>query len=154
MKTIFVVFTIFGFSAVEGLKCYNCGYKKLPSGETFPFGDETWCADFVKPEDLLEECNNPDDCCAMMKESHEILDEATNKTSIEIIGRHGCETELNHIGGRQHYCSEHKESCYNVDISTLPVEDNVDINDVELCFCGTDECNAVDPIFPEPCPWS
>ena len=36
------------------------------------------------------------------------VDAATNETSIEIIGRYGCESDLNHIGDRQHYCSEHK----------------------------------------------
>merc|ERR1712243_70216 len=110
----------------------------------------TWCGDFAKPGDLLEECYNPDDCCAIMKEEHEILDEATNETSIEIIGRHGCETDLNHIGGRQHYCSEHKDSCFNVDVSTLPDDNNVTITNIELCFCSTNECNSEDPIFPEP----
>jgi len=150
MKTIFVLFGIFCLSAVESRKCYNCGYKRLPNGETEQIGDEKFCADFAKPGDLLTDCNDPDDCCASMKEMHEILDEATNETSIEIIGRHGCGKDLNHVGDRDHYCSEHKDSCFNVDVSTLPHGDNVTITDIELCFCTTDECNAEDPIFPEP----
>ena len=39
-------------------------------------------------------------------------------------------------------CSEHRDSCFNVDESTLPdgADKNVTITDIEMCFCSTDRC--------------
>ena len=40
-------------------------------------------------------------------------------------------------------CSEHRDSCFNVDESTLPdgADKNVTITDIEMCFCSTDRCS-------------
>ena len=89
---------------------------------------------------------------------------------MEVIGRHGCESEVNNLpNGHKYYCrsvllstnvmstpnkyyllpaklcccSEHRDSCFNVDESTLPdgADKNVTITDIEMCFCSTDRCS-------------
>merc|ERR1712066_578883 len=75
----------------------------------------------------------------------------TNYT--ELIGKHGCGADIGEIEGRHHYCSEHPDSCFNVDDSTFPsVNETAVVTNIEVCFCSTDRCNEEDPIFPEPAP--
>ena len=68
------------------------------------------------------------------------VDENTGENSTVIIGRHGCESDLSHIGEVGVLCSEHTDECVNVDHSSLPnINDhNVTITDMEICFCSGD----------------
>merc|ERR1711915_193881 len=137
----------------EALQCYSCGYMRRNMSsemEALPDMKDSFCNDFANPQDNVVECNDPGDCCASMREEHIIYDEATKQNTTDLIGRHGCKQELNHLPHpEQHKCVEHQNECYNVDLSTLPDNDNVTITNVELCFCTTDKCNQEDPIFPE-----
>ena len=53
---------------VAGKQCYNCGYRKKPSGEEEAMEGVAFCGDFAKPEDITTNCANGDDCCASLKE--------------------------------------------------------------------------------------
>ena len=57
-------------------------------------------------------------------------------------------------GGETILCSEHTDSCYNMEHSTLPDhnDNNVTITDAEICFCSTDYCNNADHLPPIPTP--
>eukprot|EP00091_Calanus_sinicus_P015536 TRINITY_DN3388_c0_g1_i8.p1 TRINITY_DN3388_c0_g1~~TRINITY_DN3388_c0_g1_i8.p1 ORF type:complete len:326 (-),score=81.87 TRINITY_DN3388_c0_g1_i8:164-1141(-) len=136
----------------KGKQCYNCGYRKLPNGEQQALPEIAECNDFATPEDLTVNCANGDDCCASMKSYFTTEDETTGEKSTVIIGRHGCESDLSHIGEQGVICSEHTDACVNIDHSSLPNinDNNVTITDMEICFCSGDRCNAEDPIPPEP----
>ena len=125
------------------------------SSEMERIPDTAFCNDFASPTDLLTDCSDPGDCCASMKEEHIMYllilsslfckyffssyDEATKQNTTDLIGRHGCKQDLNHIPHPEdHKCVEHQDQCYNVDLSTLPDNDNVTISNIELCFCTTD----------------
>ena len=76
------------------------------------------------------------------------VDTANNDTKILItIGRHGCESDMGEVGGRKHYCSEHRDSCFNIDDSTFPKPDdpNVTVTDMEMCFCSKDRYSSFSP---------
>jgi len=135
-----------------GKKCYNCGYRKSPNGDTEKLPDVAECADFATPEDITTTCSNDGDCCASLKEYFTTIDETTGENSTVIIGRHGCETDLSHIGEQTVLCSEHTDECVNIDHSSLPdhQDNNVTVTDIEICFCSGDRCNADDPLPPEP----
>jgi len=107
-------------------------------------GDLPFCADFANPTDNLVNCTVVDDCCAVMKEFREILNEATNETSLEIVARHGCESDLDHFPNHEHrpFCSEYNNQCYEYEDSMLPnATDTGTFTGIETCFCDTDRCN-------------
>jgi len=136
----------------KGKQCYNCGYRRLPTGEEEKLPDLAQCSDFANPEDITVNCANGDDCCASMKEYFTKVDEDTGEKSTVIIGRHGCESDLSHIGEETVLCSEHTDACVNIDHASLPDhnDNNVTVTDIEICFCSGDRCNTEDPIPPEP----
>ena len=97
------------------------------------------------------------------------VDEDTGEKSTVIVGRHGCESDLSHIGEETVLCSEHTDACVNIDHASLPDhnDNNVTVTDIEICFCSGDRlyieekldihiyyeifrCNTEDPIPPEP----
>eukprot|EP00090_Calanus_glacialis_P014837 TRINITY_DN2369_c0_g1_i8.p1 TRINITY_DN2369_c0_g1~~TRINITY_DN2369_c0_g1_i8.p1 ORF type:complete len:244 (-),score=68.14 TRINITY_DN2369_c0_g1_i8:687-1418(-) len=63
----------------KGKQCYNCGYRKLPNGETEALPDLDECSDFATPEDITVNCANGDDCCASMKSYFTTEDETTGE---------------------------------------------------------------------------
>jgi len=136
----------------KGKQCYNCGHMVLPSGEEVAMEGVAFCGDFATPEDITTNCANGDDCCASLKEYFTTIDEDTGENSTTIIGRHGCESDLNHIGEQTVLCSDYTDSCMNIDRSSLPdhTHNNVTVSDIEICFCSGDRCNNDDPIPPEP----
>merc|ERR1711892_238251 len=134
-------------------QCYNCGFRQqLPNGEKEKLPDTAECNDFATPEDITVSCGSEDDCCAMLKEYFTTIDEDTGENSTVMVGRHGCESDLNHIGEQTVLCSDHTDACLNIDRSSLPnhQDHNVTVTDVEICFCGGNRCNAEDPIPPAP----
>merc|ERR1712241_924420 len=135
------------------LQCYNCGYRTLNGGEPEPLpeGDYAYCSDFANPPDIVTNCTQPSDCCASMKERITRVNETSGGNYTEVIAKHGCGSDIGEIEGRHHYCSEHPNSCFNVDDATFPNKDNIStIIDIEVCFCSNNRCNAEDPIFPPP----
>ena len=68
------------------------------------------------------------------------IDETTGENSTVIIGRHGCESDLNHIGEQTILCSDYTDSCMNIDRGSLPDhnDNNVTVTDIEICFCSGD----------------
>jgi len=136
----------------KGKQCYNCGHRTLPSGEEVAMEGVPFCNDFATPDDITTNCANGDDCCASMKEYFTTIDETTGENSTVIIGRHGCESDLNHIGEQTILCSDYTDSCMNIDRGSLPDhnDNNVTVTDIEICFCSGDRCNNDDPIPPEP----
>ena len=100
--------------------------------------------------DNLVNCTAEVDCCAVMKEYFEILNEHTNETLYQVVARHGCESDLDNFPNHEHrpYCSEYNNKCYEYEDSTLPNSTNiVTITKIETCFCDSDRCNVADPIF-------
>merc|ERR1712087_36492 len=140
-------------NTVYATQCYNCGYRILNGGEpeALPEGDLKYCSDFANPNDIVTDCSQPSDCCASMKELIVRVNETSGTNSTELIAKHSCGSDLGEVEGRHHYCSEHPNSCFNVDDATFPNHDNIStITDIEVCFCSNDRCNAEDPIFPPP----
>merc|ERR1711910_285753 len=124
--TILIVSTM--TYSVWSLQCYNCGYRKVNGGEAEELPEMTYCNDFAKPTDIVENCT-------------------------ELIAKHGCGSDIGNIEGRHHYCSEHPDSCFNVGDATFPTENKTSVvTNIEVCFCSTNRCNEEDPIFPEPTP--
>ena len=69
------------------------------------------------------------------------LNEATNETSLEMVARHGCESDLDHFPNHEHrpFCSEYNNQCYEYEDSMLPnATDTVTYTGIETCFCDTD----------------
>ena len=114
----------------------------------------TYCNDFAKPTDIVVNCTQPGDCCASMKEEIDRqetpatslfncltlirLDEDGNKNYTELIAKHGCGSDIGNIEGRHHYCSEHPDSCFNVDDATFPSANKTSVvTNIEVCFCST-----------------
>ena len=65
--------------------------------------------------------------------------ETSGANQTEIVAKHGCGSELGEVQGRHHYCSEHPNSCFNVDDATFPNNNNISVTtDVEICFCSSD----------------
>jgi len=149
MKVLFVSALMIN-TVYSTLQCYNCGYRILNGGEPEPLpeGDSKYCSDFADPTDIVTECS---DCCGSMKEEIIRINETSGGNYTELIAKHGCGSDVGEIEGRHHYCSEHPNSCFNVDDATFPNHDNIStITNIEVCFCSNDRCNAEDPIFPEP----
>eukprot|EP00091_Calanus_sinicus_P015535 TRINITY_DN3388_c0_g1_i6.p1 TRINITY_DN3388_c0_g1~~TRINITY_DN3388_c0_g1_i6.p1 ORF type:complete len:190 (-),score=43.70 TRINITY_DN3388_c0_g1_i6:132-641(-) len=135
-------------SLVYGDKtCYNCGHRTLPDGTTEKLPDLPLCGDFATSEDNTKTCGNGDDCCASVEALFTTEDESTGEKSTVVIGRHGCESDLSHIGEVGVLCSEHTDECVNVEHASLPnmQDHNVTITDMEICFCSGDRCNVEDP---------
>merc|ERR1711892_425989 len=101
--------------AAKGAKqCYNCGFRQqLPNGEKEKLPDTAECNDFATPEDITVNCGTEDDCCAMLKEFFTTIDEDTGENSTVMVGRHGCESDLNHIGEQTVLCSDHPDAFLN-----------------------------------------
>ena len=156
-------------SPVYAAQCYNCGYRILNGGEpeALPEGDLKYCSDFANPNDIVTDCSQPSDCCASMKElivryppsqyPHESLmtwwhvmfrvNETSGTNSTELIAKHSCGSDLGEVEGRHHYCSEHPNSCFNVDDATFPNHDNIStITDIEVCFCSNDRLGNLQDI--------
>merc|ERR1712142_457139 len=131
-------------------QCYNCGYKSSPEWGVGPLPDLPYCQDFANPDDITINCLNTDDCCATVKEYFTRVDENTGENSTSVIMRHGCESDLNHIGEQTVLCSDHPDSCFNIDKSDLPdhTYTNVTVTDTEICFCDEDRCNNEAPATP------
>ena len=65
----------------------------------------------------------------------------TNYT--ELIAKHGCGADIGEIEGRHHFCSEHPDSCFNVDDSTFPSANKTAVvTNIEVCFCSTDRSRS------------
>ena len=66
------------------------------------------------------------------------LDEDGNKNYTELIAKHGCGSDIGNIEGRHHYCSEHPDSCFNVDDATFPSANKTSVvTNIEVRFCST-----------------
>jgi hypothetical protein len=133
----------------ECVKCYSCGYMKNGDSETGPLGgDVPFCNDFANADDNLANCGK-DDCCGMLKEYFIKIDEATGENSTQIVGRHGCAADMEHLSHYSATCKENGESCWQVDDAQLDHDHgqgNVTIVEAEICLCGRDRCNNDDPI--------
>merc|ERR1712037_829605 len=103
----------------ECVKCYSCGYMKNGDSETGPLGgDVPFCNDFANADDNLANCGK-DDCCGMLKEYFIKIDEATGENSTQIVGRHGCAADMEHLSHYSATCKENGESCWQVDDAQL-----------------------------------
>jgi len=131
----------------ECTKCYDCGYKKNGiDGEMEEITDVPFCNDFANAEDNLVSCGK-DDCCGMLKEYFIKVDEEGNN-STEIIGRHGCAQDVDHLGHYSATCEENGDSCWEVEDDSLDHDhdDGHTIFRAEICLCGLDRCNNENPI--------
>jgi len=146
------ILLFFTINRGDGRKCWTCGYREEEGGEMTALPDLKLCGDFTTPGDDTGECPDENECCASMKETITVIDEETGDNKTVVLGRHACESALEHLGEFDAVCSEHKNTCYNVDESTLGThtEENVTVTDVEVCFCDQDFCNSKDPIIEEP----
>ena len=71
------------------------------------------------------------------------VNETSGTTTTEMIAKHGCGSDIGEIEGRHHYCSEHPNSCFNVDDATFPHHDNIStITNIEVCFCSSNRFEA------------
>merc|ERR1711936_605125 len=113
--------------------------------------DVAECNDFATGQDNVATCP-VGDCCASMKEYFTLIDEDTNEKSTVTIGRHGCESDINHNLEHEVLCSNHPNDCFNVENANLPDhhDNNVTVTDIEICFCDKENCNNDDPLPPEP----
>jgi len=152
MKLVYFSFFLIScwLATVTSRKCYSCGYIRKDGQESTEIPDTPMCSDDASMEDNLGECSDENECCASLKEYIIEVDEETGENSTTIIGRHACESDLEHLAEFNAICSEHKNECYHVDQSTLGNHhhDNVTITDAEVCFCDTDRCNTMDPVPP------
>ena len=57
------------FCLVEGLTCYNCGYRMTPDGMFEALPDLPFCEDFTTTQDNTVQCADPD-CCGSIKAPH------------------------------------------------------------------------------------
>jgi len=133
----------------ECVKCYSCGYMKWDDSETQKLpGDVPFCNDFANPDDNVANCGK-DDCCGMLKEYFIKIDEATGENSTQMVARHGCAADMEHLSHYSATCKENGESCWQVDDAQLDHDHgqgNVTIVEAEICLCGRDRCNNDDPI--------
>jgi len=133
----------------ECVKCYSCGYQKKGDSETEKLpGDVPFCNDFANVNDNVANCGK-DDCCGMLKEYFIRVDEATGENSTQIVGRHGCAADMEHLGHYSATCKENGDSCWQVDDAQLDPnhgQGNVTIVEAEICLCSGDRCNNEDPI--------
>jgi len=130
----------------ECVKCYSCGYKKDGlDGEMGSMTDVPFCNDFAT-EDTVVPCGK-DDCCGMLKE-YFIKVDADGNNSTEIIGRHGCAADIDHLGHYSATCEKNGESCWEVEDDSLDHDhdDGHTIFQAEICLCGHDRCNVENPI--------
>ena len=91
------------------------------------------------------------------------MDETTGENSTEIIGRHGCVSEIDHLSHYSVTCKyvpvksqnscifhfyirDNGESCFQVDDASLPHDGNSTIVQAEICMCDRDRCNNDNPI--------
>ena len=91
------------------------------------------------------------------------VDETTGENSTEIIGRHGCVSDIDHLSQYSVTCKygpvkswdsrifhvyfrDNGESCFQVDDASLPHDGNSTIVQAEICICDRDRCNDDDPI--------
>merc|ERR1719348_120446 len=88
-----------------------------------------------------------DDCCGMLKEYFIKVDGEGNN-STEIIGRHGCAQDVDHLGHYSATCEKNGDSCWEVEDDSLDHDhdDGHTIFRAEICLCGQDRCNNEDPI--------
>jgi len=131
----------------ECTKCYSCGYKKNGiDGEMEEIADVPFCNDFANAEDNVVTCSK-DDCCGMLKE-YFIKVDADGNNATEIVGRHGCAQDVDHLGHYSATCEKNGDSCWEVEDSSLDHDhdDGHTIFQAEICLCGQDRCNNEDPI--------
>ena len=75
------------------------------------------------------------------------VNETSGTNSTELIAKHSCGSDLGEVEGRHHYCSEHPNSCFNVDDATFPDHGNQGIiTDIEVCFCSNDRLGQLQDI--------
>jgi len=137
-----------------GVQCYSCGYqKKTEDSEMEQLGgDVPFCNDFTNVDDNVADCGK-DGCCGVLKEYFIKVDEATGENSTQIIGRHGCAADMEHLSHYSATCKENGESCWQVDDASLDHNHgngNATITKAEICLCGHDRCNTEDPILETP----
>ena len=73
--------------------------------------------------------------------------ETSGTNTTEMIARHSCGSDIGELEGRHHYCSEHPNSCFNVDDATFPNKDNIStITNIEVCFCSNDRLGHLEDI--------
>ena len=99
-----------------------------------------FCNDFATPQDLETECPEGD-CCAVVREFFTRKDEdQLNATYTQEIGRHGCESALDH------YTSSYKIECPEGQngktcqpfTEDLPTRNGTVVDNAEVCFCNSD----------------
>jgi len=130
----------------ECTKCYNCGYKQDGlDGEMGEIMGVAFCNDFAT-ENTVVSCGM-DDCCGMLKE-YFIKVDADGNNSTEIIGRHGCAADIDHLGHYSATCEKNGDSCWEVEDDSLDHDhdDGHTIFRAEICLCGQDRCNNADPV--------
>jgi len=131
----------------ECTQCYSCGYKKNGlDGEMEEITDVPFCNDFANAEDNVVSCGK-DDCCGMLKE-YFIKVDAEGNNSTEVIGRHGCAQDVDHLGHYSATCEKNGDSCWGVEDASLDHDhdDGHTIFQAEICLCGQDRCNNEDPL--------
>jgi len=130
----------------ECTKCYSCGYKQDGlDGEMGSLDGVPFCNDFATAENVIS-CGK-DDCCGMLKE-YFIKVDAEGNNSTEIVGRHGCAQDVDHLGHYSATCDKNGDSCWEVEDDSLDHDhdDGHTIFRAEICLCGQDLCNNEDPI--------
>merc|ERR1711936_912131 len=80
----------------ECVQCYSCGYMKNGDSETEKLPETPFCNDFANTDANVVNCGK-DDCCGMLKEYFIRVDDATGENSTQIIGRHGCAADMEHL---------------------------------------------------------
>jgi len=132
----------------ECVQCYSCGYMKNGDSETEKLPETPFCNDFANTDANVVNCGK-DDCCGMLKEYFIRVDDATGENSTQIIGRHGCAADMEHLSHYSATCKENGESCWQVDDAQLDHnhgQGNATIIEAEICLCARDRCNNADPV--------
>jgi len=150
VKFIFLLFTYLHFAhEVEATtQCYSCGYMKKGDSIAEEIPEIPFCNDFANTDDNVVSCGE-DDCCGMLKEYFIRVDEATGENRTDVVGRHGCAADMEHLSHYSATCKENGESCWQVDDASLDPnhgQGNATIFQAEICLCGRDKCNNADPV--------
>jgi len=132
----------------ECTQCYSCGYKQNGTdGEMEEIIDTPFCNDFADGMANVVTCGK-DDCCGSLKEYFiKVNPDGSNTT--EIIGRHGCAQDVDHLGHYDALCEKNGNSCWEVEDDGLDHDHDTEGHTLfraEICLCDSDRCNNADPI--------
>jgi len=128
-------------------ECYKCGYMRKAEGEMEILPGDPFCNDFADGVANLVTC--PDgDCCAEMREYFTKNDtDNLNATYVQEVGRHGCESSLDHYEAPYHIeCPEAATSTPNCQAFTAGKKGDI-VEHAEVCLCNEDRCNNGIPLL-------